>query len=208
MIRAATGEYLNIMPPLRISRDIWTTLRSNGMRYDLAEKTAIILTYLGTKTKRRPELPRQDRPLRRRCGHPSKTVRCLLRAQSVNTTVGSPSWSTARQRLCCLPIDLHKHLVEVPPLIASSHALDASPADLRSKHRPNRMPPLADRFVACIDSPFMQQVFEFAKRKRKTIMERFRQSDELMGPGVLEWGALNHAGRPRDRLAPAQVKFS
>ena len=110
-------------------------------------------------------------------------------------------------RIVPLAGDLDEDLVEAPPSLACSHALDASLADLGGKHRPKPMPPIADRLLAHIDSPFMQQISNVAKRQRETDEDFHRQAQDLgTGLDVLEWGVLGHAGRLRDR--PTRLKPS
>jgi hypothetical protein len=58
-------------------------------------------------------------------------------------------------------------IFEMPaPVGVGAHALDALPADLRREHRPEPVPPIADRLVAHVDAALREQVFDVPKRER------------------------------------------
>jgi hypothetical protein len=76
-------------------------------------------------------------------------------------------------------VDLHEHLVQVPAPATGFHAFDPALTDLGSKHRPEPMPPISDGFMADIDAPFMEQIFNIAKGQRKPDIKHYRQADNL-----------------------------
>jgi len=57
-----------------------------------------------------------------------------------------------------LYIDLHDHFVEVPAPSAGFDTFDPSFSDLRGEHRIEPVPPISDRFVADINTPFMKEI--------------------------------------------------
>jgi hypothetical protein len=57
-----------------------------------------------------------------------------------------------------LAVDLHKHLIEVPPPVAGPHPLDPTLPELGCKHRTELVPPEMDRFVADLRAAFVQDV--------------------------------------------------
>src|SRR6056297_1629700 len=91
---------------------------------------------------------------------------------------------------------------------AGSHPLDAARFDLGGEHRPKPVPPEPNRLVADLNAALMQQVLDIPKRQRESDVHHHRQADDLgTGLEVLEWVALTHGGRLRDRPTPAQAKF-
>jgi len=54
-----------------------------------------------------------------------------------------------------LAIDLHEHLVEVPPPAAGLHTFNTALSDLGGKRRAKTMPPISNRLVADIDASFV-----------------------------------------------------
>lgn len=56
-------------------------------------------------------------------------------------------------------VDLHEHLVEMPPPVAGAHTLDPALPDLRSERRPEAVPLEPDGLAADLYAPFVEQVF-------------------------------------------------
>jgi hypothetical protein len=68
-----------------------------------------------------------------------------------------------------LSVDLYEHLIQVPlPVRICGHLTDSFPADLSGKHRAKSVPPRPNRFMADVDTAFMQNFLNIAKRKRET----------------------------------------
>ncbi len=95
------------------------------------------------------------------------------------------------------PVDLHKHLVEVPaPLFATAHAIHPLAPEFRREHGTKPIPPVAHRFVADLDTPLMQQVFDVAQRQRKPNVEHHRKPDDRWaGFEIAEGGAFGHPAK-------------
>ena len=92
-----------------------------------------------------------------------------------------------------LAVDLHEDLVEMPTPIARPHPLDPALFDLIGEHRPEPVPPVADRLVTYIDASFMEKVFNMPQREREPHIEHHREADDLgAGYEVLERGAIGH----------------
>ena len=59
-----------------------------------------------------------------------------------------------------LSVDLSEDLVHVPLLVRiRSHATDPVSSDLSSKHRTKSVPPNPNRFVADLNTSFVQKIF-------------------------------------------------
>ena len=106
-----------------------------------------------------------------------------------------------------LPVDLHENLVEMPFPVARSNPFDPTLLDLVGEHRPEPVPPVADRLVTDIDASFMKEVFDIPQREREPQIEHHRETDDLgAGLELAEWGAFGHArtlsaARPRLKLS-------
>ncbi len=107
-----------------------------------------------------------------------------------------------------LAIHLHENLVHVPlPFGECSQLLNTLPSDLRSKHRPEPVPPIPDSFVAHVDASLVQQIFDIPKRERETDIQHHRKADYLWaGFEILERGRIGHGKKLRNR--PARLKPS
>lgn len=106
-----------------------------------------------------------------------------------------------------LTVDLHEHLVAVPPPLARSDAFDPALSDLGCRHRPEPMPPEPDRFVTDVDATFVEEIFDIAQRERKTDVQHHRQADDFgAGFEILERRAFGHLERLRK--TPARLKPS
>src|SRR5271155_5214017 len=65
-----------------------------------------------------------------------------------------------------LAIDLHKHLVQMPPLRIGSHLHDPPLSDLGGEYRPKPVPPKPDGLVADVDPTLGQKILDVAQRQR------------------------------------------
>ena len=67
-----------------------------------------------------------------------------------------------------LAVELHLHFVEVPfPMSKPAHSAYPLPTNICSKHRNEPVPPEPHRFVAHVDAPLEQQVFDIPQAQRK-----------------------------------------
>ena len=73
-----------------------------------------------------------------------------------------------------LTVDIHEHLVEVPPQLAGPHALDPELSDLRGEHRVETMPPEPDGFVADIDPALVEHDLDIPQKERETNVHQQR----------------------------------
>ncbi len=104
-----------------------------------------------------------------------------------------------------LPVDLHKHLVQMPAPPAGLHAGNSAFSYLGSDHRAKPMPPVSHRFMADIDAAFVQQILDISKGQRETDVHHNRQSDNLTTRfEVPKWVRFGHPVRLRNR--PARLK--
>ena len=68
-------------------------------------------------------------------------------------------------QIVSLPSDLHEDLVQVPlPLSTLTHPFGSSLPDLVGKVSTETINPVADRFMANVDTAFMKQVFNVTQR--------------------------------------------
>ena len=68
-----------------------------------------------------------------------------------------------------LAINLHKYLILMPlPVRECAHLLNSFAADFSGEHRTKSVPPASNRFVADIDTTFVQQVLNIPERQRKS----------------------------------------
>jgi hypothetical protein len=65
-------------------------------------------------------------------------------------------------------IDLHEHLVQMPPPSTRTHALNASLSDFARKNRPKSMPLVPGGFVAHIDAAFVQQILDVPVSQKRS----------------------------------------
>ncbi len=107
-----------------------------------------------------------------------------------------------------LAIHLHENLVNVPlPFGEGAQLLHTLSSDLRSKHRPEPVPPISDSFVAHVDASLVQQIFDIPKRERETDVQHNRQADDLgTGFKVFERRGSGHGQKLRNH--PARLKQS
>ena len=95
-----------------------------------------------------------------------------------------------------LAVDLHEHLIQMPPPVTSAHALDAVPSDLAGEDRAEPVSPEPHRFVADIDAAFVEQVLDVPQRQREADVHHHGQSDDLgAGLEVPEGAAFGHGAR-------------
>ena len=73
-----------------------------------------------------------------------------------------------------------QEIVHVPLSFGEcTQLVDSLSTDLRSEHWTEPVPPITDRFMAYVDTAFMQQIFDIPKRKRETDIQYHRQSDNF-----------------------------
>ena len=78
------------------------------------------------------------------------------------------------------PIDLHKHLIEVPALLSEAkHTVDALALDVRCKHRPELVPPEPHGLIADIKLALKQQVLDVPQAQRKADGHHHHQPNDL-----------------------------
>ncbi len=96
-------------------------------------------------------------------------------------------------KVMSLTVDLHEHLVQMPPPPAGFHSGNPPFSDLRRKHRTEPMPPVSHSLMTDIDAAFVQQIFDIAKRQRETDVQHHRQADNLTARfEIAEWIRLGH----------------
>ncbi len=76
--------------------------------------------------------------------------------------------------------NLDEHLVQVPlPLAVASALADAPFPDLGRGHRAEAVPPEPNRLVADVDTAFMEQILDIAKRQSKPDVHHHRKADDF-----------------------------
>jgi hypothetical protein len=86
-------------------------------------------------------------------------------------------------KLVRLAVDLHVHLIEMPPPVAAcAHSLHPFASDLGGKHRAEPVPPEPHRLVADVDATFVEQVLDIAERQGEPYVHHDRQADD---PGLV-----------------------
>jgi hypothetical protein len=83
------------------------------------------------------------------------------------------------EKAVCLAVDLHKHLVDVPPRTARPHASATALSYLGSKHRPEPMPPEPDCFVADVDAALVEQVLDVSEAEWKPDVQHHGRPDDF-----------------------------
>jgi hypothetical protein len=90
-----------------------------------------------------------------------------------------------------------------PPVRIRSHTADPVSADLSREHRAKSIPPEPNRFMTNLNATLMQQVFNVAKRQRKSNVHHYRQANDLRaGFEVAKWAGFSHPTRLAARLKP------
>lgn len=106
-------------------------------------------------------------------------------------------------------VDLHEDLVEVPTPAAGFHPFDPSFSDLLGEHRTKAVPLISDRFVADIDTPFMQKILDIPERQREADVQHHRQADDLWARlEPLEGVGVGHAETLASTLPRLKVSLS
>ncbi len=87
-----------------------------------------------------------------------------------------------------LAIHLHKYLVHVPfPFRECAQLLNPLSSDLGGKHRPEPVPPVADGFMAHVDTTLVKEIFDIPQGKWKPDVQHHRKADDLRtGLEILE----------------------
>jgi len=76
--------------------------------------------------------------------------------------------------------ELHKHLVEVPlPLRLLRRSFRTALPKLVREVSPEPIDPMADRFVANVDTAFEEQVFDVQQRQREADIHHDRELDDF-----------------------------
>lgn len=83
-----------------------------------------------------------------------------------------------------IAVDLHEHLIEVPPPAAeAAHVAHAALAHLDCEHRTEAVPPDANRLVAKIEAALEQQMLDISQVQREANViittRRISSGDEL-----------------------------
>src|SRR5690606_41997206 len=77
-------------------------------------------------------------------------------------------------------IDLNENLIEVPsPVGVTLRPMDPLLTYFTCEYWTKSVPPIAHRFMTDVDTPFMEKVFDVAKRKGKSDIHHHRQADDL-----------------------------
>jgi hypothetical protein len=94
-----------------------------------------------------------------------------------------------------LAVDLHEHLVQVPPPVAGLNALDAALPDFGGEDRAKAMPPKPDGLMADLDAALVQQILDVPQREREPDVHHNRQADDFgRRLEVLEGAGFAHLG--------------
>lgn len=94
-------------------------------------------------------------------------------------------------------------IVKMPLPAARFQVLDPPLLDFRREHRAKPKPPISDGFVANVDAPLVEQIFDVAKRQWKPDIHHHRKADDLgAGLEVSKRRALGHAESLRIHPAP------
>jgi hypothetical protein len=79
-----------------------------------------------------------------------------------------------------LAVDLHEHLIQMPPpMCARPHSVNPSATDLSCKHRAKSVPPKSNRLMADVDAAFVQKILHIPQRERKPHIHHNGQADDL-----------------------------
>ena len=80
----------------------------------------------------------------------------------------------------CLTVNLHKDLAQMPPPVwICLHPARPFSPNLGGKQPAKPVPPEPNRLLADVDPALTQQVFDIAKRKRKTDLHHHSQADDF-----------------------------
>ena len=83
-------------------------------------------------------------------------------------------------QIMLLPVDLYKHLVEMPPPVAvSPHPAHSLPPNVRREQRPEPIPPEPYYLVADVDASLEQQVLNSGYRTYIMTTSRITSGEEL-----------------------------
>ena len=77
------------------------------------------------------------------------------------------------------PINFHKNFIKVPLPVARLHTPGPALIDLACELRAKPVPPVPDRFIAHINTAFMQEVFYISQRKWKPHVQHNGKLDDL-----------------------------
>lgn len=70
-------------------------------------------------------------------------------------------------QIAAFAVDLHEHLVEMPPPVAGPHALDAALSVLSREDRTKAEPPEPNRLVADVDAALVKKILDVPQRERE-----------------------------------------
>lgn len=140
-------------------------------------------------------------------GFPDEFRRCLPIASFGHETFENLTLVVGgAPKAMALAVDLEEHLVPVAPPAAGPHALNAALADFGGEHRTEPVPPESYRFVADVDTPFVQQVLDVPQGKRIPPIHLHCQADDLgAGPEVAKQAGFGHHAKLRDRNARLKI---
>ena len=82
-------------------------------------------------------------------------------------------------QIMLLAVDLHKHLVEVPPPNGYRPAVNALTSDFSGEHRPEPVPQEAHGLVADVDPALGQQILDVPQRQGIFDIHHYDEADHL-----------------------------
>ena len=78
-------------------------------------------------------------------------------------------------------IDFHKDFIDVPALVTVAvELLYSASTDLICKHRPEPVPPEANRLVADVDAAFEKKILDVPQAKRISNVHHHNQADDFI----------------------------
>ncbi len=83
-------------------------------------------------------------------------------------------------QILALAVHIEEHFIHLPLQFRECAQLpDAFSSNLKCKHRPEPVSPIACGFVADVDTTLAQKIFDFSQRMRKANLQHHRQADDL-----------------------------
>jgi hypothetical protein len=138
---------------------------------ELAERSTVRAQSIGHE-RLGPAMPLQGFPEEFQCGLLVPPFRDEALEHFAFVVDGAPE-------IVPFPLDLLEDLVEMPPPMARSHAVDAALADLGGKYRPEPVPPEPDRLVANVDAALVEKVLDITEREWKLDVHHHRKADDF-----------------------------
>ena len=104
---------------------------------------------------------------------PAIPVFCGKDLKHLTLVINSPPQILGRS------VDPDKHLIQVPSPLRIGPMMNAPLPDLRSELRTESVPPETHGFVADIDAPLEQQIFDLSQRQRIPDVHHHREANDL-----------------------------